>query len=47
MAENYYMFFKPLPVWYHTIEAELIRQPLQADQPVEHHVTKWNIRVTP
>jgi hypothetical protein len=47
MAENYYLLFKPLPVGNHTIELEVIRQPLQADQPVEHDVAKWNINVVP
>lgn len=47
MAENYYLLFKPLPVGNHTIELEVIRQPLQANQPVEHDVVKWNIKVVP
>jgi hypothetical protein len=47
MAENFYLFFKPLPVGDHTIEVEVIRQPLQAEQPVEHDVAKWNVKVTP
>ena len=47
MAENYYLFFKPLPVGDHTIELGVIRQPLQANQPVEHDVAKWNIKVVP
>ncbi|HKG87963.1 MAG TPA: hypothetical protein VKA95_06525 [Nitrososphaeraceae archaeon] len=47
MAENYYLFFKLLPVGDHTIELEVIRQPLQANQPVEHDVAKWNIKVVP
>ena len=47
MAENYYLLFKPLPVGDHTIELEVIRQPLQANQPVEHDVAKWNIKVIP
>jgi hypothetical protein len=47
MAENFYLFFKPLPVGDHTISAEVIRQPLQANQPVEHDVAKWDIKVTP
>jgi hypothetical protein len=34
MAENYYLFFKPLPVGDHTINVEVIRQPLQANQPM-------------
>jgi hypothetical protein len=45
MAENFYLFFKPLPVGDHTIELQVIRQPLQANQPVEHDVAKWNIKV--
>jgi hypothetical protein len=45
MAENYYLLFKPLPVGEHTIELEVIRQPLQANQPVEYDVVKWNIKV--
>ena len=47
MAEHYYLFFKPLPVGDHTIELQVIRQPLQANQPVEHDVAKWNIKVVP
>ena len=47
MAENYYLLFKPLPVGDHMIELEVIRQPLQANQPVEHDVAKWNIKVVP
>jgi hypothetical protein len=47
MAENYYLLFKPLPVGDHTIELEVIRQPLQTNQPVEHDVAKWNIKVVP
>ena len=30
MAENYYLFFKPLPVGDHTIESEATRQVLQS-----------------
>src|SRR5262249_34843414 len=47
MAESYYLFFKPLPVGDHTINVEVIRQPLQANQPVEHDIAKWNVKVTP
>jgi hypothetical protein len=47
MAENYYLLFKPLPVGRHTIEVEVIRQPVQANQPIEHDVAKWNINVVP
>ena len=45
MAENFYLLFKPLAVGDHTIELQVIRQPLQANQPVEHDVAKWNIKV--
>ena len=37
---------QPLPVGDHTINVEVIRQPLQADQPVEHDIAKWNVKVT-
>ena len=47
MSENYYLLFKPLQVGDHMIELEVIRQPLQANQPVEHDVAKWNIKVVP
>jgi hypothetical protein len=47
MAENFYLFFKSLPVGDHTIEVEVLRQPLQANQPVEHDVAKWNLKVVP
>ena len=46
-SENYYLLFKPLPVGDHLIELEVIRQPLQANQPVEHDVAKWDIKVVP
>jgi hypothetical protein len=45
MAENFYLFFKPLPLGDHTIDVEVIRQPLQANQPAEHDVAKWNVKV--
>ena len=45
MAENYYLFFKPLPVGDHMIESEVTRQALRSNQPVEHDVAKWNIKV--
>jgi hypothetical protein len=45
MSENYYLFFKPLPVGDHTIELHVIRKPLQANQPVEDVAAKWNIKV--
>jgi hypothetical protein len=47
MAEQYYLLFKPLPVGDHTIELEVIRQPRQSNQPVEHPVAKWDIKVVP
>lgn len=47
MAESYFLFFKPLPIGDHTINVEVIRQPLQANQPVEHDVAKWNVKVVP
>ena len=42
-----FYFFKPLPIGDHTINVEVIRQPLQANQPVEHDVAKWDIKVKP
>jgi hypothetical protein len=47
MAEHYYLLFKPLPVGDHAIELHVIRQPIQANQPVENDVAKWNIKVVP
>ena len=47
MAESYYLFFKPLPVGDHKIELEVIRVPLEANQPVEHDVAKWDVKVVP
>jgi len=47
MAEDYYLFFKPLPVGDHRIDVEVIRQPLQSNQPVEHDVAKWDLKVVP
>ena len=45
MAENYFLLFKTLPTGHHTITAEVIRVPLQANQPVEHDLAKWDINV--
>jgi hypothetical protein len=45
MAENFYLFFRPLPVGGHTIELEVIKQPIQPNLPVQHLVAKWNINV--
>ena len=42
-----FYFFKPLPIGDHKINVEVIRQPLQANQPVEHDVAKWDIKVKP
>ena len=39
--------FKPMPVGDHKIELEVIRVPLEANQPVEHDVDKWDIKVVP
>jgi hypothetical protein len=47
MAENYYLLFKPLPIGHHIIQLEVIRQPLQSDQPVEHDIANWDINVIP
>jgi hypothetical protein len=47
MAESYYLLFKPMPVEDHTIELEFIRVSLEANQPVEHDVAKWDIKVVP
>ena len=45
MAEMYDMLFKPLPIGHHTISVEVIRVPLQPNQPVEHDLAKWDINV--
>jgi hypothetical protein len=45
MAENYFLLFKTLPTGHHTITAEVIRVPLQPNQPVEHDLVKWDINV--
>ena len=45
MGEDYFLLFKPLPIGYHTITVEVIRVPLQANQPVEHDLAKWDINV--
>jgi hypothetical protein len=45
MAEDYYLFFKPLPVGDHTIDFHVIRAaPAQA---VENDVAHWDIKVVP
>ena len=45
MAEMYELLFKPLLKGHHTITVEVIRVPLQANQPVEHDLAKWDINV--
>jgi hypothetical protein len=45
MAEDYLLLFKTLPIGQHTITAEVLRVPLQANQPVEHNLAKWDINV--
>ena len=45
MAENYFLLFKPLPIGHHTITVEVIRVPLQPNQPVEHDLAKWDINI--
>jgi hypothetical protein len=45
MGEDYFLLFKPLPIGHHTITVEVIRVPLQANQPVEHDLAKWDINV--
>jgi hypothetical protein len=36
MAEMYELLFKPLPTGHHTLSVEVLRVPLQPNQPVEH-----------
>lgn len=45
MDESYELFFKPLPKGDHTITVEVIRAPLEPNQPVEHDLASWNIKV--
>ncbi|MGC2573920.1 MAG: hypothetical protein WA364_20580 [Candidatus Nitrosopolaris sp.] len=45
MAEMYDLLFKPLPTGHHTITVEVIRVPLQPNQPVEHDLAKWDINL--
>lgn len=47
MAENFYLFFKPLPVGDHTVELHVIKLPHQANQPVQDLVAKWDFKVVP
>ena len=46
MAEDYYLFFKPLPVGDHTIELHVIRYP-PSPASQENLIAKWNIKVDP
>ncbi len=45
LDESYELLFKPLPIGHHTITVEVIRVPLQANQPVEHDLARWDIKV--
>jgi hypothetical protein len=45
MGESYYLFFKPLPIGNHKIELEVIRDPLEANAPIEHDIANWDIQV--
>jgi len=45
MDESHELFFKPLPKGDHTISVEVIRAPLEPNQPVEHDLANWNIKV--
>jgi hypothetical protein len=45
MGEDYFLLFKTLPKGQHSITVEVIRVPLQANQPVEHDLAKWDINV--
>ena len=47
MAENYYLFFKPLPVGDHTIELQYTRKPPGQPQAFEEGSAKWNVKVVP
>ena len=46
MGESYFLFFKPLSIGHHNIEAKVIRDPLEINLPIEHDVAKWDIQVT-
>jgi hypothetical protein len=47
MAENYYLFFQPMPVGDHTIELKVIKQPPRASQPIQNLAAKWDFKVVP
>jgi hypothetical protein len=45
MGENYYLFFKPLPIGHSNVEPEVIRGQLEANAPVEHYIANLDIQV--
>ena len=45
MAENYYLFFKPMPIGDHSIELKVIKQPPRGNQPIQDLAAKWNFKV--
>jgi hypothetical protein len=47
MAENYYLFFKPLPVGDHSIELQYTRKPPGQPQAYEEGSAKWDVKVVP
>jgi hypothetical protein len=47
MAEGYYVFIKPLPVGTHKIELEVLRNPQEPNQPIEHPIVKYTVNVVP
>lgn len=47
MAENYYLFFKPLPVGNHVIELQYSRKLPSQPQAFEEGSAKWDIKVVP
>jgi hypothetical protein len=47
MAENYYLFFKPMPLGDHTIDLHVIKDPPGGTQPVQDLVAKWYFKVVP
>jgi hypothetical protein len=47
MAEGYYVFIKPLPLGTHKIELEVLRNPQEPNQPIEHPIVKYTVNVVP
>ena len=45
MAENYYLFFKPMPIGDHSIELKVIKTPPRGNQPIQDLAAKWNFKV--